>query len=346
MTRTKGTGHCDQGKCIPSRGAAATACLVFAGLALAATGIPAAASAAAATSGLPQQAVHHYRLIDLGTLGGHFSDALGLNQRGDAVGFSTTRHDRRQHAFLWRHGRMIDLGTLGGNSSAATAVNNRDQVVGASDLPNNRTVHAFLWQRGKMTDLGALGGGSSVALAINDRGQVVGVNSRGAGFLWQRGKMADLGVNTANDINNAGEIVGGTMFESGFHAYLLRHRQLVSLVQLPPASSTSEAMFINQRGQILGDVASGGVALAVLWQHQKLITLGTPLGDEPIGLNDRGEVLVFPHLLWQDGQVTDLTTLGVRAADLRGINDRGELAGSIYRHRHKYFRAALWLVNW
>lgn len=319
------------------------ACLVFAGLVLAASTIP-AASAAVVTESSPQT-VHHYRVIDLGTLGGKSSDAVAVNQRGDAVGESATRSGL-SHAFLWRHGKMIDLGTLGGNTSVAIAVNNRDQVVGASDMPGNRTEHAFFWQRGKMTDLGTLIGGSSLALAINDRGQVVGISYTSAGdqgFLWQRGKMTDLGVMTANDINNAGEIVGETMFGDVLHAYLLRHGKLINLGQLPSSFIYSDAMLINQRGQIAGVSDSpNDEEFPVLWQHRKLISLGTPAGIGPVALNDHGEVLVPPDLLWYRGHVTDLTTLGVLNANLQGINDRGELAGSIFIPRADTSHAALW----
>src|SRR5215213_8221903 len=58
-------------------------------------------------------------VTDLGTLpGGNYSDADGINSRGQVVGFSTTAE--LQRAFLWDHGQMIDLGTLpGGYSSVA-----------------------------------------------------------------------------------------------------------------------------------------------------------------------------------------------------------------------------------
>lgn len=123
----------------------------------------------------------------------------------------------------------------------------------------------------------------------------------------------------------------------------LRSGQLINLGQLPSPSNASEALFINQRGQIVGDSnTTGGAVQAVLWQHQKLISLGTPLGEDPVGLNDRGQVLVSPDLLWQDGKVTDLTTLGVVAASLHGINDRGELAGTISLADDTSLHAALW----
>jgi len=43
-----------------------------------------------------------YRVIDLGTLGGTFSDALGINSRGWVTGLSSLPGDASVHALLWR----------------------------------------------------------------------------------------------------------------------------------------------------------------------------------------------------------------------------------------------------
>jgi probable HAF family extracellular repeat protein len=86
-------------------------------------------------------------MVDLGTLGGTFSEAIAVNARGQVVGGSNTIGDTASHAFSWTAGGgMVDLGALpGGNQSGARAVNARGQVVGES-FTSTGTIDAVLWQ--------------------------------------------------------------------------------------------------------------------------------------------------------------------------------------------------------
>src|SRR5258708_5221103 len=115
---------------------------------------------AAASTCFAQQ----YAVTDLGTLGGIYSVAYHLNNRGDAVGYSQITGSAVYDAFLYSNGIMTDLGTLGGSGSQALGINNTGQVVGFSYTTGNNPFngagigHAFIYSGGVMTDLGTLGG--------------------------------------------------------------------------------------------------------------------------------------------------------------------------------------------
>jgi probable HAF family extracellular repeat protein len=113
-------------------------------------------------------------MVDLGTLGGDFSEAVAVNAHGQVVGTGSTPSGDNQ-AFLWAAGSgMVSLGTLGGTSSEARAINDQGQVVGLSTTASGDW-HAFLWTENEgMKDLGTLSGNSSFATAINNRGQIIG----------------------------------------------------------------------------------------------------------------------------------------------------------------------------
>jgi probable HAF family extracellular repeat protein len=83
-------------------------------------------------------------MIDLGTIGGNGSEATGINNEGQVVGYSYTSSGLA-HAFIWNSGTMTDLGTLGGNNSVAFDINDAGQVVGySSTSTSSGQTHAFL----------------------------------------------------------------------------------------------------------------------------------------------------------------------------------------------------------
>jgi probable HAF family extracellular repeat protein len=73
--------------------------------------------------------------IALGTLGGSFSVACDINNRGEIVGGSLTQGDESFHGFLYRQPRLYDLNEFlqphaGWELIQAFAINNRGEIVG------------------------------------------------------------------------------------------------------------------------------------------------------------------------------------------------------------------------
>jgi probable HAF family extracellular repeat protein len=156
----------------------------------------------------------------LGTLGGRWSEAAGLNDRGDVAGWSLDA-EGTQRPVLWRDGRWIDLGApfggvaegvanavndagqatgqIGahtlyydgitsrelriGNTSEGLDINDRGVVVGGAVMPGDVVRRPFVWEHGRTTLLPSLGGTFGQALAVNDAGQVVGYSYNAAGEL-------------------------------------------------------------------------------------------------------------------------------------------------------------------
>jgi len=92
-------------------------------------------------SSLPQFAriANVTNTTDLGTLGGSFSRAFGINERGQVVGWNGLDNGE-EPPFLWKAGTMIDLGPGTGYE-----INNRGQVAGSGPSANGGEVHATLW---------------------------------------------------------------------------------------------------------------------------------------------------------------------------------------------------------
>ncbi|GAA5529062.1 HAF repeat-containing protein [Herpetosiphon gulosus] len=218
-------------------------------------------------------------MLDLGTLGGRVSTALDVSNGERVVGRSTTSNGAT-HAFMWYRGTMSDLGTLGGNYSTANEINDNKVIVGWSTNASGET-RACMWKNGAIIDLG-VPGVKSYAYAVNNSEQVVGMMELSDGqrhaFLWQNGVTTDLsaGLNqysTANDINDAGTIVGFSGDDSTpLAATVWRNGTVLRMGPFSqgPNEHQTIATSINEANQIVGyDIASDDSAsttVGMLWQ--------------------------------------------------------------------------------
>ena len=131
----------------------------------------------------------------LGGLGGEFSQAKGMNDHNQVVGWARRAGDDELYAFLWDDGVMIDLTeALGTYWRIALDINNRGQIISPVKLYDPVLGELLL------DDLVPAASGWSVfnAKAINDVGQIVGaasINGARRAFL-----MTPLN----GDVNNDG----------------------------------------------------------------------------------------------------------------------------------------------
>ncbi len=242
----------------------------------------------------------YYNVIDLGTLGGNYSDALSVNNNGQIVGFSN------QHACLFDpsgNGNVLDLGTLGGDYSYAYSINDNTQIVGQAS-GGERLACLF----------DSSGGGNNINLglgqanSINNNGQIVGaVGNRATIFDSSGGgNNIDLKANgQANCINNNGQIVGYFYNNSIYHhACLFDSTGLgnnVDLGTLGGSLSESKALSINNSGQVVG-IASGHACLFDLTGNGNNIDLGTLGGSTSSAnfINNNGQIVGWARTISTD----------------------------------------------
>ncbi len=221
------------------------------------------------------------KLTELGSLGGKYSDAKGINDNGEIVGSARNRNGS-WNAFLYDRERgMRVLGTLGGPSSYGMALNREGHAAGFADTDNGDW-HAFIYTGGDyLTDLGTLGGKVSYASGMNDRGQVVGTATtkdeyRHAFRYDPEVGMVDLGTlggrqSAAMAINEKGVVVGASETKDRrWRAFMHDGTRMVDIGALIPGGS-SFATGINNAGHVVGTVLAGDERLSFVYRDGKMM---------------------------------------------------------------------------
>ena len=221
------------------------------------------------------------KLTDLGSLGGTYNSANGINDSGQIVGQSESA-DGALHSFLYENGEMKDLGTFGGISSTVYGINNSGQIVGCYDTADGG-MHAILYDHGAITDLGNLGGNMTGASVINSTGVIAGVGTTNQGdrhaFVYEKGNIIDLGISGTSvyttGINDTGQVVGDWWTQdAGGHVFLYENGNVVDIDSLPEGTFADD---INNNGEIVG---YGRGNIAFIYSNGTMSTL-SDLIDQP-----------------------------------------------------------------
>lgn len=197
----------------------------------------------------------------------------------------------------------------------------------------------------KFTDLGGLGGRYSYAYSINEHGKIVGSSTVDSStvehaVLWENGNIKDLNYggrySTARDINDKGKIVGTRTPPGGdsHEACLWSNGKVIGLCKFVGRNTTAFA--INYNNLITGDqfLFDNGTATS-------LKGAGWDVNDQKQIVGDR-DVDNSPHpFLLENGDYTDLGTLGGASGSAESINNQGQIVGYA-RNEKNDTHAFLW----
>ncbi|MHC5210696.1 MAG: hypothetical protein ACYTG2_08255 [Planctomycetota bacterium] len=308
-----------------------------------------------------------YTFVDLGTLGGPASGAMGLNDMGQVVGWSSidplcviNDHYCRT-AFVWEDGVMSPLGFLPGDEeSVARAINNDGLIVGTSEFDiifGSGTFHGVTWTDGVIAALPDFGAGSFPS-DVNASGQIVGWASNPGvsadrAVSWLGGALTNEGTGEAHTYNRGtglsddGKIAGMAWDLFSPNDAIVKNGGLWKTVGgMDGPFQNAEARDVNNAGVVVGLQAfPSGDWHPATWTIGKKGSVdvgmlpGMDLG-ELVDVNESGMAVGYCYndvdsraILWDGTTRYDLTDLlpegvAVQLYDAQEINEAGDIVGT------------------
>jgi probable HAF family extracellular repeat protein len=299
-----------------------------------------------------------YESIDLGTLGG---DAFprALNNRGEVVGSGAASSTQGwvHHGFFWKDGVLTDLGPSGSSRGHADAINEAGWIAGGSGQGDPNMA---LWNEGVPAGSNYVGAGEYgvwVVKLTEAKDAVANVEGHEypRAYLVRNGSSTDLGNLGAyfaygRDMNSLWQVVGEAAVKYvgaeayEWHAFLWENgvmKDLGSLGTTPcpynpqDLCSYSEALDINERGQIVGDAEnSSGVMRAVIWDPNTTTPRDLGFGSgssRAVKINERGQIAGdgSGEGYFLDGvELIRLGSLGGGKTSVAGMNESGMVIGT------------------
>lgn len=281
-----------------------------------------------------------YSVMEVGTLGGDITEALGINDNGDIVGRaylpSNASGTGAMHAFVYHHasGSVVDLGAPGGSESEAFSINDSGTIIG--EVFGTQQKHGTSWfpvvwlpNGGLQLLAGPYPNGDGVFVTTNgvsNTGLIVGqgyINDvAGDRAVWYKnGTIANLGTlgggwSNAGAISAQGIYIAGTSELRGAdpatgrpaHAFLYRNGVRTDLGALP-GGTYSTALGVNNGGAVVGysEIGKSGSC--------------TPSPYTPV---------ITHAFVSLNGKITDLGNLANSTpceSWAEAINDSGEIVG-------------------
>jgi probable HAF family extracellular repeat protein len=297
-----------------------------------------------------------YVAVDIGTLGGHQSEALGIAPNAGFVVGDSQNAVGDGRAFLWDGRAMKDVGAS--PPSFGAAVNDSGIVVGRQTIPTNGQFEdrAFMFDQRGLHDLGVLGGGrASTAFSVSSRTVIAGVADDGASaqaVVWDSRDPTPVPLAVPNHsyafgINDSGVIVGSVPLDSLGTAFVYDG----NLKTIFGPTVESAALSINNHGQIVGWMMKSEPNGSLLRQgfflgpDSTVTTVASPVSDTPHAslqsINDLGQAVGYvtmrpfdpadAGILYYGGRVWALTALvegTPQIVSARGIDNRGQIAAT------------------